>query len=178
MPMSPSGVTGPLPSAIRCLDLLAQEPVIFDRVVRAAEGAEDRADIIDAAEIGVDRRGFVLALCSTQMMIVLGHRGLAQIFAQAVDVELDAGDPLELRDDLLLELLDHVFDHVRRDLAVRQIGRVEHDRFAVVLLAQQLEPLHEGEAAGVGQQQHVRVRQLRPFGPILPLAIMPMSDFT
>src|SRR5574337_618877 len=32
---------------------------------------------------------------------------------------------------------------------------VQHHRGALVLIAHQLEPLHEGEAAGVGEQQHV-----------------------
>ena len=146
------------------LDLGAQELVVVDRVVGAAERAEDRADVVDAAEIGVDRRRLGLGALQHAHQVILGHGRFLEIFAQPVDVELDAGDALELGDHLFLELLDHVFDHVLGDLAVAHVGRVQHDRLALVLLAQQLEPLHEGEAAGVGQQQHVRVGQLLAVG--------------
>ena len=122
--------------------------------------------------------GFALAACSTQTR---SSSACADFFRYSRRRSMSNLTP-ETRSSLgmtsCLKLLDHVLDHVRRDLAIRHIGRLEHDRFALVLLAQQLEPFHEGEAAGVGQQQHVRVRQLAPFGPILPFAIMPISDFT
>ena len=38
------------------LDLLAQETIVVDRVLGAAESAEDRSDVVDTAEIGVNRR--------------------------------------------------------------------------------------------------------------------------
>ena len=138
--------------------------VVVDRVLRAAEGAEDRPDVIDAAEIGVDRRRLRLGALQHAHQIVLGLGRFLQVFAQAVDVELDAGDALERRDHLFLELLDHVLDHVLGDLAVAHVGRVQHDRLALVLLAQQLEPLHEGEAAGVGEQQHVGIGKFLAVG--------------
>ncbi len=135
----------------------AQELVVVDGVIGAAEGAEDRPDVVDAAEIGVDRRRLVLGALQHANQIVLRLHRLLQVLAQPVDVELHAGDALELGDHLLLELLDHVLGHVLGDLAVAHVGRVQHDRLALVLLAQQLEPLHEGEAAGVGEQQHVGI---------------------
>ena len=37
------------------IDLFTQEPVVIDRVIGAAKRTEYRADVIDAAEIGIDR---------------------------------------------------------------------------------------------------------------------------
>ena len=157
--MSPSGVTGPIAFRDALFDLGAQELVIINGIVGATERTEDRPDVIDAAEICVDRRRLGFGGLQHANQIVFGLGRLPQVFAQAVDVEFDAGDALKRRDDLFLELLDHVVDHVLGDLAVAHIGRMQHDGLALVLLAQQLEPLHEGEAAGVGEQQHVRIRQ-------------------
>ena len=75
------------------IDLFAQEAVVIDRIIGAAKGAEDRADIVDAAEIGIDRRRLVLGALQDLHKIVLGLRRFAQVFAQPVDVELDADSP-------------------------------------------------------------------------------------
>ena len=61
----------PLALGEAIVHLLAQELVIFDGVIGAAEGAEDRADVIDAAEIGVDRRRLVLGALQHADEIVL-----------------------------------------------------------------------------------------------------------
>ena len=51
----PSGVIGPEPERRALLDLLAQRAVVLHPFLGAAEGAEDRADVVDGAEVAVDR---------------------------------------------------------------------------------------------------------------------------
>ena len=140
---------------MRCSISLAQRVVVLRRLGRAAERGEDRPDVVHRAEVAVDRRGPVLGRLQHPDQVLLGLGGLPHVLAQPVDVELDAGDLLQRRDHLLLELLDDVVAHALRHLALALVGHVQHHGFAVVLLAHQLEPLHEGEAAGVGEQQHV-----------------------
>ncbi len=91
--------------------------------------------------------------------VVLGAGRAGQHLAQPVLVVLPARDLLELGNYLIAQLLDHVLSHRVGDPPVGLVGHVQHGHRAVVLLAQDLEPLHEGEAAGVGQQQQVRLGQ-------------------
>jgi hypothetical protein len=96
--------------------------------------------------------------------VLLGLLRFAHVLSQAIDVELDAGDALQRRNHAVLDLLHHIVAHVRRDPAVALVGHVQHDHLAAVLLPDQLEPLHEREAAGVGKQQHVGFGQRFPGG--------------
>ena len=141
------------------LYLHPQQPVVFSGVLRAAEGGKDWPDIIYSTEIGIDGRGFVFCGLQHPHQIIFRLGGFPHIFAQTIDVELDAADLLQCRDHLLFQLLDHILAHIVGNLAVPLVGHMQHDRGALVLVAQKLEPLQEGEAAGIGQQQDVRLRQ-------------------
>ncbi len=140
------------------VDLAAQHAVVLGGLRRAAEGGEDRPDVVHRAEVAVDRARPVLGALQHAHQVFLGLHRFLHVLAQPVDVELDARDALERGDHRLLELLDHVFAHVRRDVALALVGHVQHHGLAAVLVADQLEPLHEGEAAGVAEQQDVGPR--------------------
>ena len=115
-----------LAQAHALLDLLAQHAVVRGGLGRAAEGGEDRADVVHRAEVAVDRRGPVLGRLQHLDQVLLGLGRLAHVLAQPVDVELDARDALERRDHRLLQLLDHVLAHVRLDVAFALVGHVQH----------------------------------------------------
>ena len=115
-------------------DLRAQGPVVLDALRRAAEGGEHRPDVVDAAEVGIDRRGHVLGALQHPDEIVLGLGRQRQALAQPVLVVAPAGHLLELGDHLGLELLDDVVAMMVEDPAVRLIGHVQHRHRAVVLL--------------------------------------------
>ena len=59
----------------------------------------------------------------------------------------------QLGDDLGAQLLDDVLDMMRMDATFRLVRNMQHGDRTVVFLAQQLKPLHKGEAAGVGEQK-------------------------
>src|SRR5579875_3481220 len=86
-------------------DFGPQQTIIFNRVLGAAKCRKNRPDVIDAAEISVDRRGLGLGRFQDPDQILFGARGTGEILAQPIDIELDAADPFELRDHLFLELL-------------------------------------------------------------------------
>ena len=165
--------------AYALLDLLPQHAIELGRLRRAAERGEDRADVVDGAEVAVDRRRPVFRRLQHGDQILLGLGRFLHVLAQPVDVELDSGDALQRRDHRLLQLLDHVVAHVRRDLALALVRHVQHHALAAVLVANQLEPLHEGEAAGVREEQDVGLRgaSRRWDRSRLP-SIMPRSAFT
>ncbi len=79
---------------------------------------------------------------------------------ELVAIELLAGELLERRDDVAFELRGHVLAHLGRDAPLGLVGHVEHHDGAVVFLLQDLEPLHEREAARVREEQEIRRREL------------------
>ena len=81
----------------------------------------------------------------------------------------DPGHLFQYRDHVLLQLFHDVVAHVLRRMAVGGVGDVEHHRGALVLLPEQLEPLHEGEAPGIAEEQHIRVGERLPVGCDVPL---------
>src|SRR5690606_16684890 len=163
------GRDGPLAAFHPFQHFVLQDRVIPGRLRHAAERGEDGADVVHRAEVAVDRAWPLLRRLQHGDEVVLGLLRLLHVLAQAIDVELHPRDLLEGRDHLLLQLPHHVLAHGRADLPVTLVGDVEHGGLAVVLLADELEPLHEGEAAGVGEEQHVGARQRIARRPLLAL---------
>ena len=100
--------------------------------------------------------------------IVFGAGRLAQHRAETVFVVPPARDALEHGDHLVAELPDDVVAHRAGDRAVRLVRHVEHRDRAVVLLPQDLEPLHEREAPRVRQEQEARIGDELARGPDVP----------
>lgn len=147
------------------LDLAPQEAVVVDRLLGAAERREDGADVVHPAEVGVDRgRPRAAALEHPDEVLLGAGRALEQLL-QAILVVAPAGDLLQRRDHHLLELRHHVVPHLRGGPPLALVGHMQHGDRRVVLLPQDLEPLEEREAAGVAQEQQVRLRHPIAGGP-------------
>ena len=96
--------------------------------------------------------------------VVLGARRARQQFLEPVLVELLAGHFLQRRHHHFAQLAGDELALAGGDGAVGLVGHLQHHHRAAVFLLEQLEPLHEGEAAGVAEQQQVRRRQLLAGG--------------
>ena len=130
-------------------DFFSQSPVIGGRVLAAAKRGEDRSTVVDATEIGVDRRRPIFRRLQHPDEVILGFSRLRQILTQAVYVELDATDAFERRDDMFFKLHNDELAHVVRNFSVCLVGHMQHCRFAAVLISYEFKPLHECEAASV-----------------------------
>ena len=138
-----------------------------DTSAMAAPSRPELARVIVLAGCVVDRRRLVAGGVQHPDMILLGLRRLPEILTQPVNIELHARDPFQGRDHIFLQLFDHILAPVLGDPSVRLIRHMQHRGLAVEALADQLEPLHESEAACVGQQQHVFSKIIIPRNQIL-----------
>ncbi len=95
----PVGVIGPEPRRRALLDLLAERRGSTRPPPRVPRNArEDRTDVVDGAEVGVDRARGLLRRLENGDEVVLRGRAAGEVLAQPVLVVAAAGRLLERRD--------------------------------------------------------------------------------
>ena len=93
-----------------------QQLVVVDGVLRSAEGREDRPDVVDPAEVGIDGGGAVLRGLENGHEVVLGQdrhqsrpgEGVARFADRPDDVEgrlLGPGIGLDHRHDIVMRVV-------------------------------------------------------------------------